>query len=916
MMIVAAYLIAVAYIGYDTLADLRGDLAFTNSMLVQAVRATLNSHELVLRGLGGELVAQGALTRPERGRRLIERMRRIDPGMVGFGLAGPDGQLVLVSGVAGNLALPNLSDQPESAGSFLEVLNTPRMRVGRPYFFKDLGTWVVPIRVAIRDSAGRVQAVMTAGYSLDHATTAWNHVTLLPHVTAVLVGAHDNYLRYLYPPPGNQPDLPTLYAAPASKAATDQVRSNRIGNGIWGVFMPRFGAHNYVVHERIPEFDLYAASVVPRSAFIAKWMQRLVMPSLLMIMFVGGGWIAYRHARRQHSYAEAALNRSRQELVESNDNLRLVHTLSEHLHQTLTLDGILQEALQALRNLAQAPHIAIYLMHPDGMRLRLAASHGFSSEAAAMGNELPLEGSLSGIALAQDILVYAMDIATETRIFPAVRNALLAMGAKSATCVPLFFQGKAIGAINLVYDGMHPLSDGEESTLVSLGNSIALAITNARHMDRLSYQARHDSLTSLPNRLMLQEALQEAIVRASHKQEQVVLMLLDLDRFKEINDTLGHDAGDELLKRVSQRLHQLCSPCEALLARLGGDEFAILCSERLFSRGIVNMANTLIESLRKPFDIHGMMLSVGASIGVAYAPVHGTDSHKLLRAADVAMYQAKKHSLGVMVYDNHFDTYSAERLELAHDLRNAIEHNEFILHYQPKIDTRTNAIAGFEALVRWQHPRLGLLYPDTFMHLAEINELIYPFTRMVMHMVVAEKRILRELGYAQPIAFNFSALNVNDDRLLADLRQALSTHRVSPREIEIELTETALMRDTERACSLLKRYNRLGIHILIDDFGTGYSSLSYLRQLPIKALKIDRTFVKAMDIQKKDNSIVRSTILLAHALGLDVVAEGVETEEVFSLLREIGCNHAQGYWISRPLPIEELGAWLTERETA
>jgi len=298
---------------------------------------------------------------------------------------------------------------------------------------------------------------------------------------------------------------------------------------------------------------------------------------------------------------------------------------------------------------------------------------------------------------------------------------------------------------------------------------------------------------------------------------------------------------------------------------------------------------------------------------VAYYPEHGDSSHALLRAADVAMYRAKKLTAGVVVYDRSFDDYSPDRLALAGELVQAVQRGELVLHYQPKCDIASGRVTGFEALARWQNPRLGLLHPGDFIHLVEMTEVIHPFTNAVMDRALADKRRLHDLGYTQPVAINLSARNLMDALCVDRLMDAISRHGVPEQEVELELTETALMHDPDSSARLLQGIAAKGVNIAIDDFGTGYSSLAYLRRLPLSALKIDCSFVLGMNDNAQDRIIVRSTVALAHSLGLYVIAEGVENAEALTLLADMGCEQAQGYHLSRPLPFDELIDWLRTR---
>ena len=437
-------------------------------------------------------------------------------------------------------------------------------------------------------------------------------------------------------------------------------------------------------------------------------------------------------------------------------------------------------------------------------------------------------------------------------------------------------------------------------------------ITERKNFEQqLAYQAGHDSLTGLPNRKSLHEAFLKHINNSEKLNDSVIMMLLDLDRFKEINDTLGHHLGDQVLAQIGPRLQNRCGDQDATIARLGGDEFAIILSTEESNVKNKKMAETFLEALQVPFQVNGLNVNIAASIGIACYPEHGLDSHQLLRAADVAMYEAKKHSLGVIIYDPSIDEYTTQRLKFAHELTNAVKENQLVLHYQPRIDIMTGQISGFEALIRWLHPEEGLLYPDRFIDLVEMSEVIHPFTQNVIELAVTEKKRLQTMGIKQPVAINLSARNLIDNTCFDALETALARNDLSTTEIELEITESAVMQDPKRAVILLNKFKDRGIKIAIDDFGTGYSSLSYLRQLPVNALKIDRSFVMNMLSNTQDSAIVRSTIALAHSLDMKVIAEGVEDKETLNLLRKMNCNEAQGYGICRPQPFEKLVEWIS-----
>jgi diguanylate cyclase (GGDEF)-like protein len=430
----------------------------------------------------------------------------------------------------------------------------------------------------------------------------------------------------------------------------------------------------------------------------------------------------------------------------------------------------------------------------------------------------------------------------------------------------------------------------------------------ARASRRLRHQATHDRLTDLPNRVALHQEGDRVLFGARRSGALAALMLIDLDRFKEVNDTLGHEQGDQLLIEVACRLREVLRR-DDLLARLGGDEFAVLAV--LPHRGALGEVATRVHAaLARPFDIAGVALELGASIGIALQPDHGEDVSKLLRRADVAMYQAKRAGIAIETYDPARDPYSAERLKLLGELRNAIDNDELVLHFQPKVALPSLRVIGVEALVRWRHPERGLLGPGDFLGIAERTGLITEVTRWVLEAAVRQCAQWRERGTDLPVAVNLAAANIVDVALPDTVEQTLRRWGVPGELLVCEISEDTVMGDPRRATEVLERLRALGVRLSLDDFGTGHSSLSYLKRLPLDEVKIDRSFVTGMALDPSDAAIVRSTIDLAGHLGLDVVAEGVESEEVLDVLVSLDCDVAQGFLLSRPLPADQLDGWL------
>jgi len=426
-------------------------------------------------------------------------------------------------------------------------------------------------------------------------------------------------------------------------------------------------------------------------------------------------------------------------------------------------------------------------------------------------------------------------------------------------------------------------------------------------LDRLNTLATTDSLTGLANRSLFYDRLNQAIAATSrHKDQQIAIMLMDLDHFKEINDTLGHPAGDQVLTGVTQRLQALLRNTDTL-ARLGGDEFGILLLDAEDGRRTAEkIALKVQRAFVEPYHHKDIELFLGISIGVSLFPEHGDDVATLMSRADVAMYHTKNTDMTHMVYNANLNPDAQQHLQLSSDLRYALERNELTLHYQPKIDLKSNTIVGAEALIRWDHPEHGLIFPDKFIPLAEHTGLIIPITKWVIDTAVTQSKTWLAAGHEIQIAVNLSVRSFHDDKLVDDIRQVIQRENIPANLLEVEITENILISDINKVSNILMQINALGVSIAIDDFGTGYSSLFYLKTLPLNTLKIDRSFVMNMYNDENDTVIVRSTIDLAHNLGLSVVAEGIENSDALNLLIKLGCDGGQGYHFSKPKPHDDF----------
>ncbi|CAN5879972.1 hypothetical protein BH23ACT2_BH23ACT2_23920 [soil metagenome] len=442
----------------------------------------------------------------------------------------------------------------------------------------------------------------------------------------------------------------------------------------------------------------------------------------------------------------------------------------------------------------------------------------------------------------------------------------------------------------------------------SVGVSLFDVTDAALASEALRRQALYDGLTGLPNRRLLDQELHRATRETPLSGESIALLIMDLDQFKEVNDALGHQVGDKLLCEIGSRLAELLD--DALVARLGGDEFAVVLAGHVDEHHAREVAERIRARLAEPFRIDDMRLQSNVSIGIAVFPGQAQDVATLVQRADVAMYLAKRSGTGVAVYAAETDRSSVERLALMGDLPTAAPEGQLFLHFQPIVDLRSGKAVRAEALVRWDHPTLGLLGPDRFVELAELSGAIHALTRWVLHESLQAVKAWREAGHDLGLAINLSMRNLYDPDLLRVLTEALQSSALAPHQLVLELTETELMDDPALARDVFTALGELGVSTAIDDFGTGYSSLTYLRDLPLQEIKIDRSFVHEMHRRSDEFTIVRSMIDLGHNLGLEVVAEGVEHGDDLDLLRRLGCDLAQGYHLSHPLDLRELLTWL------
>jgi diguanylate cyclase (GGDEF)-like protein len=473
--------------------------------------------------------------------------------------------------------------------------------------------------------------------------------------------------------------------------------------------------------------------------------------------------------------------------------------------------------------------------------------------------------------------------------------------------------GEDAAVISLKAGADHYIEKGNLTRLVAVVEralrGAAVRREHTRAGERLVYLAYHDALTDLPNRVLLLDRLEQAALTAHRGHASVALAVMDLDGFKEVNDTLGHYAGDQILQQVAARLRSVVRTVDTV-ARLGGDEFALILPSTDVN-GAEQTARKVLRALERPFVVNGRALAVRASIGIARFPEDGSNAETLLQKADVAMYLAKDDVSGYAAYAPERDPHTHRRLALITELRQGIDHGQFFLEYQPILDLRTRVVVGVEALLRWSHPEQGRLLPEDFLEVAEQTGVVSLLTPFVLEQAIGDW--YGDPNPAQTVAVNLSPRNLHHPQLPDRIDELLRARHTAPSSLMLEITENQIMSDPVRSMTCLTRLREMGVRLAIDDFGTGYSSLSYLRHLPVDQLKIDKSFVIGLT-RGDDEVIVRSTVDLAHNLGLTVVAEGVENEAVCDRLLALGCDAAQGVFISEPRSATAMRAWIAQRQ--
>ncbi len=608
---------------------------------------------------------------------------------------------------------------------------------------------------------------------------------------------------------------------------------------------------------------------------------------------------AHKHIEQQitrltHLYA--ALSQTNQAIVRLRDQdglfRRVCRIAIDHGHFKFAWIGLLDAAGRELRPVAHSGPVGTYL---DGLAISATSDDDAHKTVAKalLGNDYHVNN---------DVLVGPSQDRAE------------AAGVRSEGAFTLRREGKVVGALVLHAQEPKYFDPPVIDLCLEMARDISLAMdslhreTRRREAEeRVLYWGQFDSLTGLPNATLLEDRLLQALAKAQRKKTPVVVLLLDLDRFKTVNDSLGHHLGDRLLQAVTERL-QSCLRGSDTVSRRGGDEFVIVLPDIRDAQDAVHVAEKILDSVSQPYALEGYELNITTSIGISTFPQDGQDMRSLIKNADAAMYHAKEHGRNqFQFFAQDMNAMAFEQLMMENHLRRAVERNEFILHYQPQVDIETSRIIGAEALIRWQHPELGLVPPDQFIPIAEDNGLILPIGEWALHEASHQNRRWQDAGLpAFPVAVNMSAIQFRKQDIQDTVAQVLKDSGLAPRFLELELTERSIMKDAEDAARLLGELKQMGVQLSIDDFGTGYSSLNYLKRFPLDKLKIDRSFVKDIPLDMDDAAITQAIIGMAHSLRLRVIAEGAETRDQHTFLRSQHCDEIQGYYFSKPLPADHF----------
>jgi diguanylate cyclase (GGDEF)-like protein len=824
------------------------------------------------RMLADDIRTHGGIGSPALLREQLLRYQALDANLAAIYAFDLQGRVLAATVQEPTTPLPPRNADPVFQQDLAQALNSNAPFLGRARYGARVEDWILPVRMPVVDRRGKTQLVLSLVVPLSRQQALWQGVAL-PDRWAIGLLRDDGYLQTRYPLP---PDAKAAFLERHTGVLLDKLEREGFPASGTVEGPGTFFEHDQtiVAFKRLERFPITAYLRMPATEIWVAWKKHIVVPGVLfgvplLSIMLAGIW-AVRQQRAREAERDAAER-----------SLRMGEAALKR--QT----RLLEQSQRAAQIGAWELDIASGSLHWTAQTHRI---HGTSPD------------------------TYTPTWDSAMRFFPPDSAAVLHTAFERAmrTGEPWDLELEMVTAANRrIWVRSTGTVERTHETPHKAWGSFQDITARRRSEEQIVRLAHYDELTGLPNRNLFASHLSHALMRATRSGQALALLFIDLDRFKNINDALGHDVGDEVLKTVGERFSHALRASD-LLARLGGDEFVVIAEDVAQPETISALAAKLIAAVDRPIHVRGHEFTLTASLGISLFPNDGTDVQTLLKNADTAMYRAKEQGRnGFQFYSPHMGSANIDRLSLETQLKRAVqERNQFVLHYQPRVSLRDGRINGVEALVRWQHPVRGLVPPGEFIPLAEELGLISALGDWVLRAACAQAAAWRQAGHGLRVCVNISARQLHSATFLADLRACLADTSLEPYWLELEITESVMMQRTQHVAELLQSLGALGVGLSVDDFGTGYSSLAYLKRLQIDSLKIDRSFVGGIPSDEEDVAIVRAVIALARSLRLEVVAEGVEERAQLDFLRSEGCDAAQGYLIGKPMAAAQLEALM------
>lgn len=862
------------FVWQRTLDESRQQLSHTSQLMAQGVRSHLRTFELVLSSMAEELAYRDVFNNPEVGDEFLSRAQSTDMGMVGYGLLDIEGNFVSASTRDLQQALPNVERHTRTGESFRAVVATQRFQVGQPYFFEPVGEWILPLRVPVFDQSGEILlGVLTAGNQIDGGAASWAHMPTPPDMDLALFRPQGR-MAYIRPLPDTHEELLQLFSQPIAMELRETVMHHQGFKRVPLGFQKQDNPH-YLWVEPLSDYDLTVVAGMSRRHVVQSWLTNLQAPMIIWLLFSLVTILGYKNAKR---------------------------LLDKASHEVIQKREALQRSVNQYHELTRLIPIGVF-------QFRLSRDKGhkmtYTSERFRQILNLP------------DVLPVAATLTQHVyrQLHPEDALSFYERQEKATKDQQEFYwEGRLVQGPIERWVSVHVVpGDIEGDQVAQMWNGVVADITERKQAEaRINQLAYFDALTHLPNRRLLRQRLAKAVEQAQQGQAYAAVLFIDVDNFKQLNDSYGHAEGDKLLTEIGRRLEALVRDYDTV-ARLGGDEFVVLLShlakdEHTAASQVEVVLQKISRLLNEPFDLGAQQTTLTLSIGITLIDGQEQNIDLVLQQADQAMYRAKEAGRNTQCFfDANIQRMITEQLELQHELRQAIKAEQLELHYQPKVN-RDQKIIGVEALIRWPHPEKGMISPACFIPIAEQSNDIVRLGDWILTQAcrqLVEWKTHRERSN-WTLAVNVSVRQLRANDFAEKVLITLAETGAPANQLLLEITESMLMVNTEQVIEKMNRLKRVGVRFSLDDFGTGYSSLGYLNRLPIDELKIDKSFVHDMDADEHHQVLIRTIMSLGHTLSLRIVAEGVETEQQFTCLRALGCDLFQGYYFSKPVPLEAI----------